>query len=333
MKITLKPLRDQTIVITGASSGIGLATAYQAAQAGARVVLASRNEDSLRRITDEITSQGGKASYVVADVSSHEQVDKLAERAIELYGGFDTWVNNAGLGLWGRLEEVTDADHRQLFDINFWGVVYGSTTALRTLKQRGGALINLGSVASDFAFPMQSMYSVTKHAIKGFTDSLRRELIDEEAPVSVTLIQPASIGTPFHEHAKNYTGAAKKLPPPVYAPEDVARAILYAAQHPRRNIFVGGAGKLMSIAEKLFPSLSDKGSSLMVKSQFQKGPENTAGHDNLWEAGLDGRVRGQHSFIRRSAFTAASLHPIVTASFVSAAGVLVGMLCARKVRR
>ncbi len=176
---------------------------------------------------------------------------------------------------------TSDADHRQLFDINFWGIVYGSTTALRTLKQHGGVLINLGSVASDFAFPMQSMYSVTKHAILGFTDSLRREQIDEKSPVSITLIQPASIGTPFHEHAKNYTAKAKKLPPPVYAPEDVACPILYAAEHPRRWIRVGGSGKLMSFAEKLIPGLIDYASSALIQSQFEEGPENTAGHDNL----------------------------------------------------
>src|SRR6195952_264209 len=202
MKIRLKPLSQQTVVITGATSGIGLATAYQAAEAGAQVVLAARNEQILQQIAAEIESKGGKAIFVVTDVSQHEQIEHLAQTVIDQFGGFDTWVNNAGLGLWGRLDEVSDADHRQIFDINFWGIMYGSTTALRTLKTRGGALINLGSVASDFAFPMQSMYSVTKHAIKGFTDALRREQIDEQTPVSITLIQPASIGTPFHEHAK-----------------------------------------------------------------------------------------------------------------------------------
>lgn len=332
MKLTLKPISEQTIVITGASSGIGLATAQQAAAAGARVVLASRNEDALKQVVTEITAKGGKAIYVATDVSKHEEIDNLAERAIAEFGPFDTWVNNAGLGLWGRLNEVSDTDHRQLFDINFWGIVYGSVTALRTLTQRGGALINLGSVASDFAFPMQSMYSVTKHAILGYTDALRRELIDEDAPVSVTLIQPASIGTPFHEHAKNYTGKAKKLPPPVYAPEDVARAILYAAEHPRRSIHVGGAGKIMSIADKLLPGLNDKASSVMIKSQFQPGPDNTAGNDSLWQAGRDGKVRGEHASIRRSVFTNAELNPGITSGVVALAAVGIGVAIALKKR-
>ncbi len=332
MSYTLKPLHQQTVVITGASSGIGLATAYQAAEAGARVVLASRNEDALRRATEQIQNRGGKAIYLVTDVSKRADIDALAQKAIDHFGGFDTWVNNAGLGLWGRLEQVTDEDHRQLFEINFWGIVYGSTTALRTLKQRGGALINLGSVASDFAFPMQSMYAVTKHAIKGFTDALRRELLDEDAPVSVTLIQPASIGTPFPLHAKNYTTAAKTLPPPVYAPEDVARAILYVTEHPRRSIHVGGAGKLMSIAEKLIPALNDRASSLMIKAQLKSGGDNTLGHSSLWQAGEDGSVRGDQDSIRRSTFTNAQLHPALTASVLSLAGAALAISLLKRAR-
>lgn len=119
MKLTLKPLSEQVIVITGATSGIGLATARAAAERGAKVVLAARNEDALRQVADEIVAKGGAATYVVTDVSKREDIERLAEVALARYGRFDTWVNNAGQGLWGRLEEVSDEDHRQLFDINF----------------------------------------------------------------------------------------------------------------------------------------------------------------------------------------------------------------------
>ena len=196
-------------------------------------------------------------------------------------------------------------------------MVYGSTVAVEHLRQRGGALINLGSVASDFAFPIQGMYSVSKHAIKGFTDALRRELRDENAPISVTLIQPAAIGTPFPLHAKNYSAQEPKLPPPLYAPEDVARTILFAAEHPRRALHIGGAGKILGIFSRFVPSLVDRTSSLLVKSQLQDQAAQPH-RDNLWQAGEDGSVRGNQSGIRHSAYTALTVHPAITTTLVTA---------------
>ncbi len=204
MKLHLKRLRDQVIVLTGASSGIGLATARKAARQGAQLVLAARSGDELQRLAAEIGARGGKAVPVVTDVGREEEVRDLANTALQRFGRFDTWINNAGISIFGRLEEVALEDQRRLFATNFWGVVYGSLTAVRHLKEHGGALINLGSVVSDRAFPLQGMYSASKHAVKGFTDALRVELEEEGAPVAVTLIKPTSIATPFARHAKNY---------------------------------------------------------------------------------------------------------------------------------
>ncbi|HWI56713.1 MAG TPA: SDR family oxidoreductase, partial [Bacillota bacterium] len=242
MKVKLKNLSDQTIVITGASSGIGLVTARMAAQYGARVVLAARSGDALRKLEDEINTAGGKAIHVVADVGHDEEVQRIADTAIQHFGGFDTWVNNAGVSIYGNLLDVSTKDMRQLFETNFWGVVYGSLIAVRHLKTRGGALINIGSTLSDRAVPLQGIYSASKHAVKGFTDALRMELETEHAPVSVTLVKPAGIDTPYPHHAKNYLGVKPKNPAPVYAPEVVGKLILYCAMHPEHDVFAGGGG-------------------------------------------------------------------------------------------
>ncbi|RKD94990.1 SDR family oxidoreductase [Halopiger aswanensis] len=255
-----KPLEEQVIVITGASSGIGLATARTAADRGARVVLAARSEDALQEATEEITAAGGDAEYVVADVSDRDDVRELAQVAEETYGGFDTWINGAAVSIYGTLEDVPVEDMREQFDVNVWGLLYGSLEAVGHFKESGGGrLINIGSIVSDRAVILQGSYSASKHAVKGFTDALRMELEEEDAPVSVTLVKPSAIDTPFAEHAKNYMNEAAKLPAPVYAPETAARTILHAAEapDPEREITVGGGGKNMTVLGRTASGVMD----------------------------------------------------------------------------
>ncbi|QLG26835.1 SDR family oxidoreductase [Halorarum halophilum] len=257
MSVDLKDVEDQVIVVTGASSGIGLSTARMAAERGAQLVLAARSEDALEELTGEITEAGGDAVYVVADVSDQDDVRTIAEVAEETYGGFDTWVNVAGAFIYGKLEDTPIEDMRRQFDTNVWGLLYGSLEAADHLKERGGAIINVGSVVSDQAMPLQGSYSASKHAVKGFTDSLRMELEEEGAPVSVTLVKPSAIDTPYPQHAKNYMDRGARLPPPQYAPETVARTILHAAEHPEREVFVGWGGKSMAVLGHYASSLMD----------------------------------------------------------------------------
>ncbi|QIX59948.1 SDR family oxidoreductase [Hymenobacter lutimineralis] len=254
----LKKLRDQVIVITGASSGIGLVTARMAAQKGARLVLAARSENALRELVEEIEDHGGEAAYVVADVSRREDILAIVQEAEQRFGGFDTWINNAGVSIYGRLDQIPEEDMRQLFDVNFWGLVNGSLEAARHLKHKGGAIINVGSILSDITAILQTIYSASKHAVKGFTDGLRMELEMEGAPISVTLIQPAAIDTPYPVHAKNFMEREAKHAPPAYAPETVARAILHSATTFERSVVVGGGGKAFIEMEQWTPRLLDK---------------------------------------------------------------------------
>ena len=258
MKLSLKKLKDQVVVITGATSGIGLVTARMAAQRGACMVLAARNETALQKLIMEDVFRGRSAVYVRADVANLEDVKRIAEKAVEAFGRIDTWINNAGVSIYGRIMEVSEDDNRRLFETNYWGVVNGSKTAVENLRENGGALINIGSTLSDRAIPLQGHYCASKHAVKGFTDALRMEIEEEELPISATLIKPAAIDTPYKLHAKNYLGVMPENPPPVYAPETVAEAILYCAEHPTRDVFVGGGGKALSLMGNYAPETTDK---------------------------------------------------------------------------
>jgi len=334
MGVKLKALRDQVVVITGASSGIGLATARQAAAQGAKVVLASRNGEALAKIEADIKAKGGTAIHVVADVAKRDDVEKLAAKAIEAYGHFDTWVNNAAVGIFGRLDEVSDEDSRQLFDINFWGLVYGTNAAASHLREHGGAIINLGSIVSDIGFPIQGMYGASKHAVKGFTDAFRMEQELAGAPISMTLIKPASINTPFPAHAKNIMGGTPTLPPPVYAPEDVAAAILHAAVHGGRDYYIGGGGKLMSSLNKRLPRLVDRLGEAVIPGMSKidaPSPYDPAG--TLYKAGADGRVHGDSKrLVMRSAYTKASMHPLAAGAAAACAGLMVAAILGRNDR-
>jgi short-subunit dehydrogenase len=320
MKPELKKLSEQTIVITGPTSGIGLVTARLAAKRGARLVLAARTSGALRELTNEIRDQGGEAEYAVADVSDNQQVQDIAQVAIERFGGFDTWVNNAAISIYGNIDQVPLEDQRKLFETNYWGVVHGSLVAADHLKDRGGALVNVGSVLSDRAVPIQGIYCASKHAVKGFTDAFRMELEHAQAPISVTLIKPSSIDTPYRQHAKNYLRKEPKNPWPVYAPEPVAEAILYAAEHPIRDIYVGGAGRALSVASFLTPRGTDKFmDSIMFESQQEDHPSSSP-HAGLYQPSGSLLERGGYAghVAKGSLYTKSSLHPFIAGGLFAA---------------
>ncbi len=279
MSVKLKKVADQVIVITGASSGIGLATAEEAAKRGAKVVLAARSGQTLNDVVGRVTAAGGDAIAVPCDVTDRGQVDALAGAAVARYGRIDTWVNNAGLGMYGRLDESAEPDARRLFDVNFWGVVNGCLAALPHLKPKGGALVTVGSEVSDAFVPLLGIYVASKHAVKGYVDTLRVEVEEvDKAPVAVTLIQPTAVDTPFPQHARNFMDKEPKLPTPQIEPKDVAEAILAAAASHTRDKTVGIMSLVNTTIAKVAPSLGDKMSAKQVGNmQYDEPPRHPDG--------------------------------------------------------
>jgi short-subunit dehydrogenase len=324
MRVQLKPLTDQVIVITGASSGIGLATARLAARNGARLVLAARSGADLAQLVEEFAAQGCQAASVEVDVADQAQVRRIAQVAVERFGGFDTWINNAGVSVYGDCLTVPVEDMRRVFETNVWGVVHGSRVACEHLLQRGGALINLGSEVSDKAVPLQGIYSASKHAVKGWTDALRMELEQRGAPISVTLIKPGPIDTPYTQHAKNYLADKPTHAPPVYTPESVAEAILYAARTPVRDLFVGGGARMVAAMDHWAPRLTDRVVGRVVSRGTHSGRPVTGG-DALYDAGGGLRERGDYDgLVRRSLYTTAAMHPVATGAMAIGATLLLG---------
>ncbi len=333
MNVRLKPITDQVMVITGASSGIGLATARLAAERGAKLVLAARSEGALRQLVDEIRGKGGQAIHVVADVGREDDVRRIASEAEAAFGRVDTWVNNAGIGLYGRLEETPVDDMRRQMETNYWGQVYGSLEAVKLLRRHGGgALINVGSEVSERGIPLQGSYCATKHAVKGFTEALRMELEWEDAPISVTLVKPGQIDTPFPVNAKNHLASEPHHVPPVYVPAVVAETILHAAVKPVRDVYAGGGAKGMATMAHLAPGGIDRPMEKIVIPGTPSGrpplrPIERNGLDHATER-LEERGNYEGHVMRTSLYTKAALNPLTTAAALIGGGL--ALFAARK---
>ena len=330
MSINLKPLSEQVVVLTGASSGIGLATARRLGKAGAKLALVARNETELQDLAREIEAAGGQAIAAPADVADRDAVRGAADAAEARFGPIDTWINDAGVAVYGAVTDVPWDEQRRVFETNYWGVVAGSLEAASRFAKRDGAgkIVNVGSVLSDRAMIYQGPYSATKHAVKAITDALRMELAAEGRAVSVTLIKPGSIDTPYMEHAKNYLGSTGNVnPPPAYDPDVVAKAIEYACEHDARDLAVGGGGWAIGKAGQLAPRLTDLFMEAMGRRmQTSDSPPRSGMRDNIQTPARGGEERSGMPGPRgrqSSLLLEAQMHPAITAAL--AVGGVVGI--------
>ena len=253
-------MKNQVVVITGASSGIGRETALLFAKKGARLVVAARRQGALDQVVAECEELGAEAIAVVTDVSVSSQVERLAAIATARFGRIDVWVNNASVAAFGTLNEVPEADFRRVLDVNIMGYVFGAKAALGAFRQQGsGVLVNVSSVLSEVPYPYLVSYSMSKAATSALNSALRQELaISRLKKVHVTSVLPSTIDTPFYGNAANYLGRVAVPPPPVYPVKPVAKAIVHAAAHPEREIVVGRAGRQLVRLHRAAPNSLDK---------------------------------------------------------------------------
>lgn len=254
----LRPLREQIAVVTGGSSGIGRETALRFAKEGATVVILSRDDAGLAKTVDEITRSGGRARHIVCDVTDQTAVQSAVDLVEQWYGRLDTWVGNAGVLMYARFLDTAPDEFRSVMEANFLSQVHGIRAAVPALRRAGGgALVCVTSTEGVVTLPMHSAYAASKHALEGALDGLRRELIADRAPISVTAVRPAVIDTPLYGHARNRMHRRPSGPPPYYDPAVVAEAIVFAAAHPVRVVHAGGGGWLLSIADRVMPGVLD----------------------------------------------------------------------------
>lgn len=296
-----KKLKNAVVVITGASSGIGRATALQFAEKGSSLVLAARRDTALDEVVSECERLGARALAVPMDVSDEDAVNALARRAVEAFDRIDVWVNNAAVTIFGRFDETPSEDIRRLFDVNLFGYIWGARAALKVFREQGsGVLINVSSVVTRMPQPYTSFYTMSKHAIRAMSQSLRQELVlDKAKNIHVTAVFPASIDTPFFQHGANYTGRKPKAMPPVYPPENVARMIVRMAQHPKREVYVGNAGRMFNMQMKFMPAMAERGAATMVDQEHLSDTPDGPSPGNLYEpmpeqARIEGGWKGEN---------------------------------------
>ncbi len=333
MAIKLKLINEQVVVVFGASSGIGRIAALNFAERGAKVVVAARSENGLKSLVAEIENKGGEAYYQIADAADFEQVKAVADKTFEKFGRLDTWVHSAGAFLFAKVEQTEPEEYKRLIEVNLLGQIYGAKAALPYLKKSGGALIHISSVEAWRTVPFQSAYGASKHGINGFVQALRVELAHDKVPVSVSQILPAAINTPIYDKGRNKTPFKPRPVPPIYHPQIVSDAILYAAENSVTDLIAGGAGVGVVWAERFSPRFAEW---LTEKIGFigQKTDEKIDGEyaGSLFEPvenfdTIEGRFSDEQ--LKSDPITWLTTHPAAKNALLTAGGIIGGLLAWR----
>jgi NAD(P)-dependent dehydrogenase (short-subunit alcohol dehydrogenase family) len=286
-----KQERKRTIVVTGASAGLGRAIVRAFAREGARIGLIARGHDGLNAAKREVEQLGGEALVLPLDVADASAVEEAAGRVEEKFGPIDVWVNDAMTSVFSPIKEMTADEFKRVTEVTYLGYVYGTLAALKRMLPRDrGVIIQVGSALAYRGIPLQAAYCASKHAIQGFCDSLRCELIHDKSNVRVTMIQMPAMNTPQFGWVKSRLPRKAQPVPPIFEPEVAAEAVLYASHHARREIYVGLPTVEAIVGDKLFPGLLDHFLGRTgYKSQQYNGTEDRDRPDNLWEP-----VTGDH---------------------------------------
>lgn len=290
-----KPVKEQVVVVCGASSGIGRETAKRFARAGAKVVVAARGDEGLESLAEEIRAEGGEVLVAPADVTNPVSMHDLAATAVAQYGRIDTWAHVAGVSVYGYFTDIPAAEFARVIETDLLGVAHGAKAAIPHLQRDGGGtFIAVSSVLARRSVPLMSAYCAAKHGVDGFLESLRLELRHQNIPVNVVQILPSTINTPFFRTARTHMGEKPMGPPPFYPASDVATSIVYVAKHPVRDLTVGGAGKGIVAMQRLSPGLFDR---LMmpaiVRGIKSREPKDADAPHNLYAPVSDDRVEGE----------------------------------------
>jgi NADP-dependent 3-hydroxy acid dehydrogenase YdfG len=289
-----KGSEPRCVVLTGASAGVGRAAAREFAKRGDRLALIARNEEALAAACDEVERAGGTAIPLVADVADHEQLERAAEQAFEAFGRFDVWVNDAMASVFAPVTEVTPDEFRRVTEVTYLGQVYGAQCALKRMRAaNSGVIVQVGSALAYRGIPLQSAYCGAKHAVKGFTESLRTELMHERSNVKVIMVHLPGLNTTQFELVRTRLPKTPRPVAPVYQPEIAAQAIVWASEHPeRRELWVGGSTVMAIVGNKLAPGIGDR---YLARTAFKgQQTDKDASTQRLRTDYLDTPVPGDH---------------------------------------